>query len=213
MTSYQSLLISYMLSPKYADFIKTFQEFKNSDMKVYEFPDDLGTHLNINLSFDKIVQQTELENDMISPFLMPQFVDTSLAYIISCNHADIFLKSDRNFENNLPLFSVLDEALVVYRHTNIYNVNSPFLNKLKPFADRILESGIKKVLKYEVERDDVGGYFALTMKSEVEKKIYLDFEDLKVPFNILIWGLSISFVVFVLELARNFIETRKLFKL
>lgn len=203
MTTYQSLLISYMLTPKYADFFRTFEEFNNSDMKIYIFPKDLNIHFNVPAT--KIINMTSLKDDIISPFILPRIINKSLAYLNLCNYADLFLKSDRNFENNKPLFSRIDEKLTTFRLSNMYNVNSPFLDKIKPFADRVFESGLKQIWKFEVDRDDVGEFFAFT----VNEKIYLDFEDFKVPFSVLLYGLSSSLIVFLAELLRKWIDSWK----
>lgn len=124
---------------------------------------------------------------------LPKHFDHNLAYVTTCQYADAFIRSTRNFNNyNQRLFDKLDEKLTIYVQSYPVSTIFPLIKKLQSKVHTIIESGLSN---YWISSSTTDVSKA-TFKS---KQIVLDFGDMKIPFIILSSGLLISFFVFLLE--------------
>lgn len=205
-TTYQSTLISRMLQPKAAHFFKTFKEFNESNIKLYYMPTEAKDTWNIDPK--KIVSEYSISTGLINLYRMA-INDTSLAYMVSCEFGEQFVKSAGNQMNDKEIFKVLDEKLAITINTIMIKSSSPFANHLKPFLDRVFESGLQLFWKVqsELESKQLGYNNFFPAKVNDEMKI-LKFKDMSLAFYILLIGLAASLVTIIAEILINFVEVK-----
>ena len=197
LTLYESYVISFMMTDQSYRSVTSLNELNNSNTKIHEYFMD-GIQFKENL----IVHKMFLDVDNII-LKMPDKVDVNQVYLVNNMYADVFVNSIRNYDKQgRRLFDKLIENIMPFVPTYIVNKSFPLKKELKYLIDALNESGIKSHWLEEMLSIQSNYKDELLSKNvvEVEEKIVLTFSDMKIPFIILGIGLSLSFVIFIIEL-------------
>ena len=209
-TVYESLLISKMLHVNDVHFVKTFEQFNDSDIKLNYMPIELKDVLLIDPK--RILSEHSIMNGIAEFHKIPKN-DTNIAYLLLCDIAQEFVKSADNFMNDEPIFNVLEDKIGNGLDSYMMNAHSPFAETLEPFVARVFETGLMKAWKVQVQMSDQIKSDENEFKPKVhEEKKMLTFEDMALPFYLLIVGLTSSLITFIFEKGKFFFDSKMVCK-
>lgn len=189
-TTYQSIILSFMLMSPAMRSARNIQELNASDTKFYMFYDE-----NINHSGGGLFIRRELilnVQNFNEYFDLPLEIDHNLVYFISCKYAKIFVSTKRNFRDGKRLF----DRMVISPMLQSYSIRTEFYYKeeFASIVSALTESGIYSFWEHEFinsvnEEED--------RNQECDKMI--EFHNMKVPFIILSSGYFIALHLFLIE--------------
>ncbi|KAL7030109.1 hypothetical protein ACKWTF_006525 [Chironomus riparius] len=200
-TSYQSIILSFMLMNPAMRSAKDLQELNASDTKFYMFYDQNVTH-----NGDPLFIRRELIMNIRNfneSFELPRDLDHNLVYFVSCKYANIFVQTPRNYRDGKRLFDRMLFTPMLQR----YSVKTEFYYKeeLALIVSALTESGLYSFWNKE---------FINSVNQEEDRKheyeTMIEFHNMKVPFIILSSGYLIALHAFVIEILFNLFENRRL---
>ena len=197
MALYESFVISFMMTDPTYKSVQSFHELNESNTKIFQYFEGIE---DVIFKDELILNKVNLLNDHI--VFIPKDFDHNLAYVTTCQYADAFIRSSRNFnKDNKRLFDKLDEKITFYDQSYPISNLFPLKKEFEHFVSVLRESGLRDFwVRSEVEN--------LKVIEEDEKSV-LNFDDMKIPFIILGTGLTLSFLVFLIELTVNNIKQRR----
>lgn len=196
---YQSLLISLMLNEPSMRSVKSFGELNNSGTKIFEFFEDAPVTFRKNQIH---IMKTTYN---LTSFTLPDNFDSSMAYLVTCNYAEQFVKSRRNHNSNGLNLNKLSEALTVNPLVYLMMKVFPLRDELKVLVRILEESGIMD----KWAQDTANNIETVAKNVDNEEKTSLFFEDMKVPLIVLGVGYSSAFVIFLIEKVVHFIVGKR----
>lgn len=208
--SYQSIILKFMVMKSTFRSAHSFEELNRTNTKFYTFfRKTLNYESDLpNIRDDLIINYVDL-SDSVSNAL-PNNFDPNLVYLVSCKYADYFIQSPKNYRGNERIF----DKLVFNELYQRYMVRRDFiyLQEFKFMISAFKESGI-----YGYWQKNVIPVSDANFKSdEIEEEIYLNFQNLKILFYLLLLGIVIAFNVFVIEITvhhlRKWIAGRPIIK-
>jgi hypothetical protein len=195
-TLYQSLIISFIFFNRDVRSIKTFEDLKNSDFKIYT-----------NHNMKTVLAQTETENEsfmkriVVLEALEDSFLrglNESGAIVSSCYNIDYI---QNNFEIIYSNYYKLSEPISSFHRTYVTRRSNPFAETIQKYSLKFFESGISGFLETKFASDLNEKVIRMRVYSESfnDVEIFLNFEDLSGGFIILLIGFVLAGLAFVFE--------------
>lgn len=182
--SFESTLIIKLVKPESQNTIETIRDLSNSDMNINikelfldMIPESYGLHKRMIVSpYSEIFKK--ISDNVNEAFILPSSKAEALVAIFPEEHLDRRYRQMRDYI--VPSYSVY-----------MFPVNSPYLNDVNKFIIRSFEGGI--------------AWNYINLHAKRRRGLYhhgrdLSLEHLKGSFYLLLLGLSISMVVFALEI-------------
>ncbi|CAO1367642.1 unnamed protein product [Diamesa tonsa] len=170
----------------------------NENTEQFVYKDTIRKFINkeADLSLATIVQ-------MPSKVCIPKDFDHNLAYVTTCQYAEAFIRSARNFNGNQRLFDLMDEKITFYAQSYPVSNIFPLKKELQLFVSVLRESGLRDYwVQSEVHENN--------RDIKEDEKSVLSLNDMQLPFIILGSGLGLSLLVFIFELIVNNIKERRM---
>jgi len=189
MDIFKSFLISTSIVEPPMRSVQSISELNDSDTKVYEYYEEIKF-----FSSEKVIHKIPLRLGYTALSMLPENVDTSLAYGVRCRFGEEFVGSSKNFENDRQLFDLLSGYVENRYASYLVHENFPLKSKFIALVTSLQESGILNFWTEIIVRESFPKHF----QSEMENA--LSIKAMFLPLLILVVGLSVSFIVFLVEL-------------
>lgn len=199
-STYQSSLITYLMSPQFYDDIDTLQEFDKSGLKLVMFPGMKESAVVDNLdplrvSLDKkTILTTQNFSSCIHDVIRHK--DRGCAY--NKLSADWTVRQAEYFSNGELQLHVVRECLSWYAEAYEVHRDSPFLPYFNAIIIRISESGLIRKWRRDVQFKVISKQRRIYATSK--QKTVLQLKHFEAAFFSLIIGLFISMLVFLWEI-------------
>jgi hypothetical protein len=193
-TLYQSLIISFIFFNRNVRSIKTFEDLKNSDLKIYT-DHNMKTVLALteNESFMKRIVVLEALEESFLRGLNESGTILSSCYMIDFVH--------NNYEIIYSNYYKLSEPISSYYKTYVPRRSNPFAETIQKYSLKFFESGISGFFdtKFASELNEKVIRMRVYSESLNNDEIFLNFEDLSGAFIILLVGFVLAGLAFVFE--------------
>jgi len=198
--SYQSIILTFMVMKSTMRSAHSFEELNRTNTKFYSFFRKTLNYENEipNIRDDLIINYFDLSDSVSND--LPNNFDPNLVYLVSCKYADYFIQSPKNYRGNERIF----DKLVFNEFYQRYMVRKNFiyLQEFKFMISAFKESGIYGHWQKNVIPISDANFIS----DENEEEIYLNFQNLKITFYILLLGIAIAFNVFVIEITIRYLR-------
>ena len=189
MDIFKSFLISTSIIEPPMRSVQSLIELNDSDTKVYEYYEEIKF-----FAPEKVIHKIPLRVGYTALSMLPENVDTSLAYGVRCRFGQEFVGSKQNFENDRQLFDFLSGYAENRYASYLVHENFPLKSRFIALVTSLQESGILNFWTEIIVRESFPKHF----QNETENA--LSIKAMYLPLLILVVGLFISFIVFLLEL-------------
>lgn len=172
--------------------VENLDEFNASSTLIYQyFYPSLVTFEESKIQNVIYVYTT---NDSYVVLDVPANFDRDLAYLLRCDYADQFVKSPRNFDDKGKLiFNKLVGGFEGMTNNYLVDQNFPLKSELKFMVEAFRESGLREHEKRRM--------MAASAKRVVkEEKNFVMFGDMIFPFEVLLGGVTLGFLMLLGEL-------------
>ncbi|KAF5278851.1 hypothetical protein FQR65_LT03540 [Abscondita terminalis] len=195
---FQCSLTSTLIKPKLYPKLNTLRELASSDFPICVF----SNKLTMNAGNREVIEQNFVVSNKTEILKMIMKGNDTNAYMCdSLESANIFSERTRN-KFRKRLFYVLDEAYMPGHRTYLFSEHSPFLHTVNNYLLMYREFGMR-IYRYE------GNHIKKILVPEVKEleprkrngPVALGVTHLQTSFFVWIFGLSVSTLVFVLEVA------------
>lgn len=135
--------------------------------------------------------------EFICIILVPANFDRDLAYVVKCSYADHFLTSSRNYDGTIRLFDLIPEKIISIQQSYTVSTFFPLLKEFERHVVSLKESGIRDFWKSKLVDDNTKD-----MKSKLDdeqKKMFIDFKSMIIPFGVLALGSVLGLFTFTFE--------------
>jgi len=194
---YESFVLAFILvSPTWRS-AHDLTELNDSGATFFTFyTKELATFSSVPFIREELIQN-KLDLTSMSDLIVPESFDKNLVYLVTCNYADLFVRSMRNIDEDRKIFDVIK----ITEMFKGYPIRKGFqyANEFKQIVENLVESGIYKFWQQKSIQPSLSN----SKRINIEEQEYF---DMKFPLILLITGCSISFLVFLYE---NFISRWK----
>jgi len=187
---YESLLLAFMLAAPSWRSAHDLTELNDSGATFFTFyTKELASFSNSPFIREELIQN-KLQLTSLSDLIVPESFDKNLVYLVTCNYADLFVRSMRNIDEDRKIFDVIKitEMLKGYPIRKGFQ----YANEFKQIVEDLIESGIYKFW----QQKSIQPSLSSSKYINIEEQEYFDMEF---PLVLLITGCSISFIVFLYE--------------
>jgi len=197
---YESSILSFMMAEPSVRSARDLSELNNSNTKFYSFYDDRTAYLSKLPTIRKDLILNQINFSSSFSFDLPNDFDENLVYLVTCQFAENFEKTSKNYRNNHRLFDVRLLTQDYQRYT--LRNGFPFIDEFSRFVSSTLEAGIRSYWKQKVFYNS----------SNVQKiarnteKDFIEFQGMMLPIVVIIIGSLLAFFVFVLENVKYYRE-------
>jgi hypothetical protein len=193
-TLYQSLIISFIFLNRDVRSIKTFEDIKNSDLKIYTNP-------NMKIILAETEAENVLKRIVVLETVEQKFLENlneSGAIVSSCYIIDYI---HNNYEIIYSNYYKLSDPISSFYRTYVTRRSNPFAETIQKYSLKIFESGISRFLetKFASELNEKVIRMRVYSESLNNDEIFLNFEDLSGVFIILLVGFGLAGLAFVFE--------------
>ena len=191
---YQSYVMSWLMRKPEMRSVKSFEELNSSNTKIFSYLEEA----KVKFRSDLIVRVLPAI-DKKSIFTLPDEFYNDMAYLVSCNYAESFVKSRRNIntKSNKRIFEKLPDRVSIVSMNYVVSRNFPLKEEMKVLVEALFESGIRGKWRKDFAEEK----FNQTMNIEGSEESPLNMTDMRIPFIALSIGYIVSFAVFVIEFA------------
>lgn len=194
-SSYESLILSLMVTKSSMRSAHDLMELNESDTKFYSFYDR---------NFAKLANLPLIRNELVLNYLnydkftlpeLPHNFDENLVYLVYCKYAEAFIHSSRNIRDKSQIF----DKMIISQVSHSYTVSTGYfyIDEFKDFVGRLAVSGIYKFW----ERQRMEDIFDKSPKGNDKKSAddTIGFDGMHVPIIILLIGSLIALMTLLIE--------------
>jgi hypothetical protein len=195
MQFFDSSFVSVGISPTGDKILRTVVEVLAQNQSIYAKPliYEITQMMFLNSSF-----QSQFRMSKLKTF---NYTSTKF-YLMSKQDIETILAAEENFlgASKQQRWYMVDECLYSIPMVFLFSLDSPYRDAFNTFASRIWESGIHQYWEREAKRKANNGTLKFGIPKFLEYEGPIKLKDIWFSFVILGIGLSLSFVVFLLEL-------------
>lgn len=186
---YETIFISLMLVEPGLRSAYDLKELNETGAKFYSFYDEKISAFNNLPSINKNLILNVLNLSGSVSFDIPENFDPDLVYSVSCEMANFFVDSPRNYRDGKRLFDIIR----ITQHYSTYGVRKAYfyVDEFKNLISQLIESGIYKFWKES-------GHTKTVQNQVIDTG--LNAYDMTFPLVIVFTGGVMAFVVFLAEI-------------
>lgn len=187
---YQSWIISIMIAKSSMRSISTLYELNESNTKIFQYFRESDVKINPK----NLIKLLSLKNSTLTQTIPDNF-DKNLAYLVSCQFAEYFVKSPANHQNQLKIFDKFPHQISISQLAYAVRENFPLHREFEFMVEALRESGIRKhwmkIANEELMKDKFEGS---------DEKDMVDLEAMAITFQILVFGALVGLIVLGIEI-------------
>jgi hypothetical protein len=200
--SYQTLLISFLASPRYQPDFQTLAELNRTTLNLYA-PYGILRYIGSIMNMSMVNQMYET-NTTIWELKNSRLVSTDFSYLTTDRVASFFLTTTLNIQNHRPLLHMVAEGIMFAPASYRVARNSPYEEIISNWISRFRAAGLYRKFNwdsfYEAERDQLLETEPPIDNALDEESTRLVFSEILPAFLILGCGCAIASIVFAGEL-------------
>lgn len=215
LNSYQSVMISFLMSPRYKPNLNTLAAINESGIKILTSKEYLDILQRLNVA--EFLRNEFIESNVSIWDVQPSLIG-DYGFLTNLLEARLFIRTNINFADGYPLLHLVDESIFFSTAHFFLADGNPLLEIINDLLNRFWAYGIKSSLNQnQFIRDSRKDIKLLNIKyNKVIKKQSVGTRgmlEIRIALGLLGLGWAVSFFVFLIELAqhkvRMFIRVRQ----